>query len=376
MPTLFTDADAGYMMRALALARRGEGRVEPNPMVGAVVVKGSRVVGTGVHRRFGGPHAEVFALQHAGRLARDATLYVTLEPCCHWGKTPPCTDSILAAGISRVVVAMIDPFAQVHGQGVALLRRKRVRVDVGLLQGRAVALNAPYLTRLGYKRPYVIAKWAQSLDGCVATSTGESRWISSDNSRGQVHALRGRVDGIIVGIGTALADDPLLTARPAAARDFRRLATRIVIDSTCRLPLKSRLVESISEAPLLIAHRKDLGGAAEKRRAALSARGAMTLPLSPDSAGRVQLVPLLQYLGKLDYTNVLVEGGPETMASFFNADLVDEAHIYIAPMIIGGPGAVHAVGGADLKKLAAATRLQFIRAAPSGPDMHLLLQRP
>jgi diaminohydroxyphosphoribosylaminopyrimidine deaminase / 5-amino-6-(5-phosphoribosylamino)uracil reductase len=377
VPYASEDADARFMRQALSLAARGQGNVEPNPMVGAVIVRDNRVIGTGYHRRFGDHHAEIWALREAGHRARGATLYVTLETCCHWGKTPPCTDAILAAGIRRVVIAMLDPFARVHGKGAALLRRRNVRVEVGLCEAPARELNAPYLTRLEQGRPYVIAKWAQSLDGCVATAGGESRWISSEASRAMVHPLRARVDGIVVGIGTALTDDPRLTARLPAGSTVRRLAMRIVIDSTCRLPLTSQLVKTVSVAPVMVAHRRNLRGAAEQRHKALAERGVMTVGLPVDRSRRVNVAALLRHLGRQEYTNVLLEGGPETMASFFASDLVDEAQVFIAPIIIGGPSARHAVGGGkDLARIADARRLRVVSAAPRGPDFHMVLRRP
>src|SRR5262249_11888135 len=209
---------AGGLGGALHRAGRGRGGAEPNPLVGAVVVRDGKVVGEGWHRRYGEAHAEVNALAAAGEAARGATLYVTLEPCCHHGKTPPCTDAVLRAGIARVVAAMSDPFPQVSGQGTAQLRAAGVSVEVGLGEKEARRLNAPYLKLLATGRPYVHAKWAMTLDGKIATRTGDSKWISNRASRARVHELRGRMDAILVGIGTALAGDPLLTARPPGPR--------------------------------------------------------------------------------------------------------------------------------------------------------------
>jgi diaminohydroxyphosphoribosylaminopyrimidine deaminase/5-amino-6-(5-phosphoribosylamino)uracil reductase len=374
MPTTFSPDDHRFMRLALSLAARARGRVEPNPVVGAVVVKNGKIVGKGYHQRFGGPHAEVFALTDAGTRARDATLYVTLEPCCHWGKTPPCTDAVLAAGIRRVVIALIDPFSKVRGKGASILRRAGLQVDVGLLEGEARALNAAFITRLTENRPFIIAKWAQSLDGAIATAAGESRWISSKDSRAFVHQLRARVDGILVGVGTALADDPLLTARVPPAQ-VRRLATRIVLDSHCRLPVDSELVRTVADAPLLVAHLARLPPAAEKRRAALAARGAMTVAIARDKEGRPSLPAFLRHLAALDYTHLLVEGGGELLASLFAGDLVDEAHVFLAPILIPGKHARRPVGGADLKKLAAAPRLEIVDTTRRGPDLHLTLRR-
>ncbi len=374
MATPFTDADARFMRQALTLAKRAQGRVEPNPLVGAVIVRHEKLISQAAHLRFGGPHAEVNALQAAGRSARGATLYVTLEPCCHWGKTPPCTAAILAAGISRVVVAMIDPFSKVRGKGLATLRKAGLRVDVGLLEEEARFLNAPFITRLSKKRPFVIAKWAQSIDGCSATATGESRWISSEISREFVQKIRGRVDAIVVGIGTALTDDPLLMARPSRGADIRRIATRIVIDTHCRLPLTSQLRRTIPFAPLMIVHGTTLDSAANKRRQILADHGAMMLPMPVGPDGHVRVDALLTHLATEDYANILVEGGPTLLAAFLHAQLLDEAHVFIAPLLIGGPHARHAIAGPDLLRLADASSFHLVENRTSGPDVHLVFR--
>ena len=243
------DEDGHWMRLALSEARNGLGAVEPNPMVGAVVVRDGELVGVGHHENFGGPHAEVIALRQAEAAARGATLYVTLEPCCHHGKTPPCTDAILAAGIARVVAAVRDPFPAVNGGGMAALEQAGVAIDVGCEADRARTLNLPYWKRLSTALPYVIAKWAMTLDGKTAVASGDSRWISSETSRRLVHELRGRMDAIIVGIGTVDADDPHLTVRPPGLRR----PVRIVLDSTARLPLTSNLVRTAREVPVLVA---------------------------------------------------------------------------------------------------------------------------
>ncbi len=223
--------DTQQMQRAIALARRGEGFVEPNPMVGCVLVRDGNVVGEGWHQRFGGPHAEVVALQAAGGDARGATAYVSLEPCCHHGKTPPCTQALIDAGVARVVIAMHDSFAEVAGGGVKQLREAGIEVTVGLLDDEARQLNAPYLKLIEQGRPWVIAKWAMTLDGRIASKTGSSQWISGEASRAIGHGLRGRVDAIIVGRGTAAADDPLLTTRLSDGNKPPRTATRVVFES-------------------------------------------------------------------------------------------------------------------------------------------------
>lgn len=318
------------MRRALELAGRGEGRVEPNPMVGAVITAAGgdgRIVGEGWHDRFGGPHAEPVALVAAGPQARGGTLYVTLEPCCHHGKTPPCTDAIIAAGIGRVVAAVEDPFPAVGGGGIAALRQAGIVVETGLLAAEALRLTAAYRKLVGTGMPWVIGKWAMSLDGLAAAPPGADRWISSAESRAIVHALRGRVDGIVVGIGTAVVDDPLLTARPAGSRE----PLRIVLDSGARLPRSSQLVRTARDVPLLVAVGPD---AAADRIAALRAAGCeVWLAEGDDHAARLR--SLLRELGRRRMTNLLVEGGPAVLRSLFATSLIDEVWAFVAPKILG-----------------------------------------
>lgn len=334
------------MHQALALAERGRGAVEPNPLVGAVVVRDGQLVGEGWHQRYGSAHAEVNALNAAGEAARGATLYVTLEPCCHHGKTPPCTDAVWRAGVRRVVVAMQDPFPQVAGQGTALLRAAGIEVEVGLAEAGARRLNAPYLKLLSTGRPYVHAKWAMTLDGKIATRTGDSKWISNEASRRRVHVLRGRMDAIVAGIGTALADDPLLTARPSGPRT----ALRVILDSRGRLPVTSRLVQTVAEAPLLVVGTTAFDPA---RADALRAAGAEVLTL-PETDGRPSVSSLLDELGRRRLTNVLVEGGSELLGSFLDADAMDEAHVFLAPRLVGGSAAKGPVAGIGRERIAEA----------------------
>ena len=289
LPTVSQDQDMHWMRRALEEAERGRGRVEPNPLVGAVVVKDGKIVGTGHHERFGGPHAEIVALARAGNEASGATLYVTLEPCCHHGKTPPCTTAILASGIVRVVAAMRDPFLQVSGKGFALLEAAGLAVSSGCQDQPARELNAPYLKRVTAGLPFVTAKWAMTLDGKTAVKTGDSRWISSEPSRRLVHELRGRMDAIVAGIGTVLADDPLLTARPPGPRT----PTRVVLDGRGRLPLNSRLVQTAPEIPVLVAV---TGAAGEAECTKLRDQGCEVIVFS--DSPRVPIVPLLEELAR------------------------------------------------------------------------------
>jgi diaminohydroxyphosphoribosylaminopyrimidine deaminase/5-amino-6-(5-phosphoribosylamino)uracil reductase len=343
-----TDADEAWMRRALELAERGRGAVEPNPLAGAVVVREGRSVGEGWHQRYGQAHAEVNALAAAGEAARGATLYVTLEPCCHHGKTPPCTDAVLRAGIRRVVAAMEDPFPAVAGRGTALLRAAGLQVELGVGAAAARRLNAPYLKLLAMGRPWVHAKWAMTLDGKIATRTGDSRWISNEASRRRVHELRGRVDAILTGIGTALADDPQLTARPPGPRT----AARVVLDSQGRLPPQSRLAAGAREVPVIVA----TASAAPERVAALRACGCEVLSL-PAADGRVELDGLLAEMGRRRFTNVLVEGGGGVLGSFLDRGAIDEVHAFIAPFLAGGSAAVTPVAGRGVERIADAVRL-------------------
>jgi diaminohydroxyphosphoribosylaminopyrimidine deaminase/5-amino-6-(5-phosphoribosylamino)uracil reductase len=335
--------DDQWMQRAVELAECGRGCVEPNPLVGAVVVRDGRMVGEGWHERYGQAHAEVNAFAAAGAAARGASLYVTLEPCCHHGKTPPCTDAILRAGIQRVVVAMLDPFPQVAGQGAAILRAAGVTVDCGVLEAEARRLNAPYLTLVEKGRPYVLAKWAMTLDGKIATRTGESQWISNEESRRRVHQLRGRMDAILVGIGTALMDDPQLTARPPGPRT----AMRIVLDRQCRLPLSTQLARTARTVATLVA---TTSAAPPEAIAALEAQGCEVLRLA-------DLESLLAELGRRRMTNVLVEGGSGVLGSFLDARLIDEVHVFLASRLIGGAAARTPIGGLGVEKVSQALPL-------------------
>ncbi len=354
------DLDAWHMARALQLAELGRGAVEPNPLVGCVITKGAEVIGEGFHRRFGGPHAEVEALAIAGRRAAGATMYVTLEPCCHWGKTPPCTDAIIAAGVARVVVALSDPFPQVDGGGLRALQAAGIEVALDVGRAEADRQNAPYLKLLLKKRPWVIAKWAMTLDGRLATRTGSSQWISNAASRGIVHALRGRVDAIIVGRSTVDADDPQLTARPTGAR----VATRIVFDRQARISLDSQLVRTARQVPVLIVTQSDLHA---DRVQALVDSGCEVFNVSGDDL----LQPLLDELGRRRMTNVLVEGGSGVMGLFFDAREVDEVHVFIAPKLIGGAEALGPIGGAGLAEMVEAVQIDTPQIQTLDGDIYL-----
>jgi diaminohydroxyphosphoribosylaminopyrimidine deaminase / 5-amino-6-(5-phosphoribosylamino)uracil reductase len=321
------------------------------------VVKDGAAVGEGWHEGYGLAHAEVNALAAAGQAARGAVLYVTLEPCCHHGKTPPCTDAIIRAGVARVEAAMHDPFEAVSGKGIEALRHAGVTVDVGLDEAEARLLNGPYLKLLAEKRPYVHAKWAMTLDGKICTRTGESRWITGEPARLRVHELRGRMDAIVIGIGTALADDPLLTARPPGPRT----AVRVVLDSRGRLPPRSQLVQTAHKVPVLVVTASE-----SQANADLRASGCEVW-VGPGNAVRLDVKAVLDELGKRRMTNVLVEGGAETLGSFFDAGQVNEIWAFVAPKIFGGAGK-GPVGGTGVANLADAMHESDCRVEHVGED--------
>jgi diaminohydroxyphosphoribosylaminopyrimidine deaminase / 5-amino-6-(5-phosphoribosylamino)uracil reductase len=331
---VLTQQDLAHIKRAIELAELGRGHTSPNPLVGAVVVRDEEVLGEGYHAAYGADHAEVAALNACLTDPIGATMYVTLEPCCHHGKTPPCTDAIVAAGIKRVVVASDDPTDKASGRGLGVLRDEGIDVQTidGDLSRSARLLNQPFRKFARTGRPLVIFKSAMSLDGKVATQTGDSKWISNERSRRLVHEWRAGVDAICVGIGTALADDPLLTAR---TEDVARQPTRIVFDSEARLPLDSNLVRTAPEVPLLIVASR----AADRGRAeALRAAGAEVL-VAAGGTPHERVIDALQKLGGLGFHSVLLEGGPRLAGSFLDAGEVDEMRMFIAPIAIGGRGA-------------------------------------
>ena len=374
-----------YMKMALAAARN-PGLVEPNPQVGAVLVRGGRVIARGRHEYFGGPHAEVNALRKAGRRAEGATLYVSLEPCCTFGKTPPCTDAIIAAKVAHVVIGAPDPTQK---RGVRMLRRAGIHVTTGVMKEEAVRLIAPFYKLHLRRQPYVIAKWAMSLDGRIATRSGDSRWVSCEESRRRVHEVRSVVDGIVVGIGTVLADDPMLTARleefagrgkhwlqaPSGTQRGALLEKalaagkppyhRIVLDSRARTPLGSRLVKTAREVKTLIAVTPD----APARRCRRLAESGCEVVCCRADGGRVDVEDLLGMLGRRRLTNLLVEGGSAVLGAFFDAGAVDQAMVFIAPKIIGGSGAVGAMGGAGAEKVIDSLKMMDVTVNRSGEDV-------
>ncbi len=355
--------DRAHMSRVLSLARRGAGWVSPNPMVGAVVVKNGRIVGEGYHGRTGGPHAEVEALAAAGRRAKGADLYVNLEPCCHHGRTPPCTDPILAAGIRSVRVSILDPNPLVNGKGVRVLRRHGIEVEVGVMAEEAARLNESYLTYTRTGRPFVVGKMAATLDGKIATATGESRWISGLHSRRLTHRLRHEMDAILVGVGTVTADDPELTVRQGIRRPNHPV--RIVLDTSLRIPRGARVLDVSCGARTVVACGKD---ASSGRIESLGRRGVEVWPLPLDSARRVSLRALLRRAGREGMTSLLIEGGSEVMASALKAQAVHRLLVILAPKILGA-GAREAVGDLGIKKLSRAVALDDVRWRRVGEDL-------
>jgi diaminohydroxyphosphoribosylaminopyrimidine deaminase/5-amino-6-(5-phosphoribosylamino)uracil reductase len=348
------------MSMALRLAKRGIKGAAPNPAVGAVIVKNDKVVARGYHARFGGPHAERVALAKAGGAARGATMYVTLEPCRHFGKTPPCTDAIIEAGIRKVVFAHRDPIEFISGKGAAQLKKAGIAVVEGVLREDAALLNLRYLKRARTGTPYVTLKWAMTLDGKIATASGDSRGISSKEALKYAHSLRRDADCVIIGIGTALADDPLLTCRLVRGRN----PARIVLDGRCELPLESKLVRSVASAPVIVAA---TSGAPAARRKALEARGVEVL-IVRGHKGRPDVKALLKELCRRNFSSVLVEGGGEAHAAFLESGLADEVCAIVCPRIIGGRGAATPVAGKGIARVSEALQLRHPTVRRLGAD--------
>jgi len=331
--------DQRFMSRALDLAARARGLTSPNPMVGAVIVRDGMVVGEGFHRAAGMPHAEVEALAAAGAEAVGATLYLTLEPCVHHGRTPPCAPAVIAAGVRRVVVAVSDTNPLVAGRGLAALRGAGLEVVDGVLEEEAATLNRVFLSAMRTRRPHVTLKAAATLDGKIADIHGTSKWITGDAARAAAHRLRSEADAIVVGIGTVLADDPALTVRLEGR--WPREPFRVVLDSTARTPIAARLIQDATPSRALVAVGAE---APEARVRAIEATGAQVV-VCPGPNGRVSPAALLSELFARDVRAVLVEGGAEVAASFVDADLVDRVAMFFAPLVLGGRAAPTVVGG-------------------------------
>ena len=391
-----SNLDQFYMQRALRLAVRGQGLVEPNPMVGCVIVRedytynvesgldksgafrddyvvdpevedkaATLIVGEGWHQKYGEPHAEVNALKMAGDLAKGATMYVTLEPCTHQGKTPPCVDAVIAAGIKRVVVAMSDPFPAVNGSGIEALRAAGVEVEVGVCEEEAQELNSPFVTRLTKNRPWIIGKWAMTLDGKIATRIGSSYWISSDEARLRVHEWRETVDAILIGSRTAMEDDPQLTVRLPEGRTPKRIPTRIVVDSGGTLSVFSELALTARDVPLLLVFGPNTP---KGKKEFWESKGAEVMVIDAPTHEQ-RLLLLLTNLAERGMTNILVEGGGELLGHFFDLELIDDARVFVSPKIIGGSEAVVAVGGVGRELMRKAATLRNKKIEVIGTDV-------
>lgn len=333
--------DERYMRIAINLAKKAEGMTSPNPLVGAVIVKNGKIVGSGYHKRAGLPHAEINALRHAGPAAKDATLYVTLEPCDHFGRTPPCTDAIIKSRIKKVVAAMIDPNPVNQGRGLSRLKKSGIVTAVGVLEEEARAINKPYIKFVTTRLPYVTIKIAQSLDGKIATKTGDSKWITQEDSRSHVHELRTKVDAVMVGVNTIIRDNPLLISKVSK----KRQPVRIVIDTDLKTPLSSRVFSRIDDSPVIIAAAKR-----SPRIKDYEGKGAEVL-VAKRKNGKVDLKSLLKILGRRSIMHLLVEGGGELAAGFLEEGLADKLLFFIAPKIIGGKSAKTSVEGNGVAKV-------------------------
>lgn len=363
-----TSDTSDLMARALKLARETTVRVSPNPAVGAVIVKDGQVVGEGRFEGAGTRHAEVAAIANAGDAARDATLYVTLEPCCHQGRTPPCADAVIEAGVAEVYLSHVDPDDRVSGRGKAKLESAGIRVDVGDGEAEARRMNEAYLKHRSSGLPFVIVKFAASLDGKIAATSGDSNWVSGPQARGWAHQLRSRIDAIAVGVNTILVDDPRLTARPqdADGRDLpvERQPLRVVLDSRGSTPRQANVLGC--EGQTLIATTE---ASPEAWRREMEEAGARATVLPADDDGHVSLPALLKQLGESDVLTLLVEGGGILLGSFFDQGLVDKVQAVIAPTIIGGEAAPTAVAGRGASRMAEAMRLQEVTMEQLGEDV-------
>jgi diaminohydroxyphosphoribosylaminopyrimidine deaminase/5-amino-6-(5-phosphoribosylamino)uracil reductase len=351
-----------FMNKAIALARRGLSRVSPNPQVGCVLVKKGKIISQGYHQYFGGPHAEINALREAGLKAKGSTLYINLEPCCHYGKTSPCTEAIIEAGVKQVIVGMVDPNPLVNGKGLRRLKARGIKIKLGVLGAECAKLNEPYIKYITRELPFVILKSAMSLDGKIATPRGDSKWITNETSRRYVRRLRGQVDAILVGIDTVLQDNPGLLSS-----HFGKKPIRVVLDSQLRIPLNARVLNS--RAPTIVASHKE---ADKKRIDSLEARGVEVLRIpkwKKHPQRGLDLRYLMKKLARRGVVSLLVEGGGKVNASALESGLVDKVLFFIAPKIIGGRNSVTPVEGEGVDKIGQAIKLKDIKFRRLGPDI-------
>ncbi len=358
MKRKFSPDDRNYVRIALSLAKKGKRRVSPNPMVGCVLVKDGAIVGRGYHEYFGGPHAEVNALRHAGARAAGSTMYVTLEPCNHSGKTPPCTRAIIASKVKRVVVAALDPDAKVRGKGIRALREHSIQVSVGLLRRQAEKLNAEYVESRADHRGFVMVKAALSADGKIAARTGDSKWITSEKSRAWVHKLRSRVDAVIIGRKTAVRDNPHLTSHGVG-----RNPVRVILDPSLKTPAKHRVFNA--DAPTIVF---SMIGANDRKAEMLRRKRIMVVPLA-DHSSRFNMKEVMKKLRQFSLNKILIEGGGETIGSAFEAKIVTDVAFFLAPIIIGGRDARSAVEGSGVERVTRGVKLKNMDVKSIGRDV-------
>ncbi len=359
-------SDEIYMRRAIELAGKGVGFVNPNPMVGAVIVKEGRIIGEGLHERYGELHAERNAIASLTESAEGATVYVTLEPCCHYGKTPPCTEAIINSGISRVVIGSRDPNPLVSGKGAGILREHGITVESDFLRDECDALNPVFFKYISTGMPYVVLKYAMTADGKIATTAGESKWITGEEARRDVAELRHRYMGIMAGIGTVLADNPMLTARGEGLKS----PVRIICDSSLRIPPESDICRTANRYRTIVAY----GTENAEKKEILENMGIETVFL-PDECGKVDMKKLMRFLGQNKIDSVLVEGGGEINDAILRNDLIDRAEVYIAPKIFGGKMAKSPVGGEGVAEIDKACRLSLCGIKQIGGDVRLSYER-
>ncbi len=352
--------DSYYMRIAIRLAMRGVGKTSPNPMVGAVIVANGKIIGQGYHKKCGDHHAEINAINSAKKNIKGSTFYITLEPCSHYGRTPPCVDALIQENPGRVVVGSLDPNPEVNGKGVKILRSKGIKVDVGICESECMQLNEHYFKFIKTGMPYITVKYAQTLDGRIATKSGDSQWISSEASRRYVHRLRSMNQGIMVGAGTVVADNPQLTVRHVRGKN----PFRIIVDSKLRIPIKSSVLTDANAYLTIIATTASVSAA---KMAAAKKCGAAVLVVKKDKNGKVSLRDLLRKLGKREIVSVLVEGGSEIITSLLKAGLVDKMIIPIAPMIVGK--GLEAIGDLNINKISKAIRFSSFKTMKRGDDI-------